>query len=200
MSGEGGSSVLLPRRAFVAALIIALAVVVGIVASGAGHGRTAGSTARYGGLPSWLPKATAPIGRIVHASPAHSVLAIEGDTVAVGLSGAGTLATLVGPSVPETGKFPVPATSPCTFVVTFAQTSGVVPIRAGDFTITDEEGHLHHPEVTALHRGGLPGSLTAGRPVSLRLYAVLPTGSGSLSWAPAAGRPLVSWDFDVEID
>jgi hypothetical protein len=113
-------------------------VVVGIVGSGADHHRTAASPARYGGLPSWLPKATVTVGRIVHANPAHSVL--------------------------------------------------------------DEEGRIHHPEVTALHPGGLPERLTAGSPVSLKLYAVLPTGSGSLSWAPVAGRPLVSWDFDVEID
>jgi hypothetical protein len=201
MSGEGGTSVFFPRRALVGALIIiALAVVAGIVASGGAHGRTAASPARYGGLPSWLLKATVPVGRIVHASPTRSVLAIEGDTVDVGLSGAGTFATLVGPSVPETGKFPVPATSPCTFVITFAKTSGVVPIRAGDFTIADEEGRLHHPKVTGLGSGRLPGRLTSGKSVSLKLYAVLPTGSGSLSWAPVAGRPLVSWDFDVEID
>ena len=33
----------------------------------------------------------------------------------------------------------------------------------------------------------------------LTVSAVLPTGNGALHWAPA-GRPLVSWDLDVEID
>jgi len=189
----------------------------GVVALAAGHGsagtgakpgagatsstttKTA-STAKYGGLPSWLPKATVPVGRIVHASLSHSVLGIEGDTVAVTLAGGGVYATAVGPSVPESGKFPVPATSPCTFIVTFARTSGAIPINPADFTITDEEGHLHHPKVAALHGGAAPTRITPGKPVSLKIYDVLPTGSGSLSWAPASARPIVSWDFDVEID
>ena len=38
------------------------------------------------------------------------------------------------------------------------------------------------------------------RPVSLKVYDVLPTGDGGLSWAPSRGRPIASWDFDVEID
>ncbi len=197
--------------------MIAVALALGVVALAAGHGGTSSAAKRstgerasastkpqagtkYGGLPSWLPRATVPVGRIVHASPSHSVLGIEGDTVAVTLAGGGVYATAVGPSVPESGKFPVPATSPCTFVITFARTSGVIPISPADFTITDEEGHLHHPTVTALHGGAPPTPLTPGKPVSLKLYAVLPTGSGSLSWAPASDRPIVSWDFDVEID
>jgi len=189
-----------PRRVVLAGLVI-LAAVLGVVTLAAGHGKaSASSSAKYGGLPSWLPKATVPVGRIVHASPDHPVLGIEGDTVAVNLAGAGVYATAVGPSVPESGKFPVPPTSPCTFVVTFAKTSGVIPVSPADFTITDEEGRLHHPKVTALHGGALPSWIAPGKPVSLKIHAVLPTGSGSLSWAPAGGRPIVSWDFDVEID
>jgi predicted lipoprotein with Yx(FWY)xxD motif len=33
----------------------------------------------------------------------------------------------------------------------------------------------------------------------LTVYAVLPTGNGRLQWSPA-GKPIVSWDFEVEID
>ena len=193
-----------PRRVALAGLLavaVAVAVVLGAVALLAGHGGAKASpSARYGGLPSWLPKGTAPVGRIVQASPTHPVLGIEGDTVAVRLARASSYATAVGPSVPESGKFPVPRTSPCTFIVTFAGTSGVVPISAAGFTITDELGRLHHPKVMALD-GGAPSSLIApGKPLSLEIYAVLPTGSGSLSWAPVGRRPIVSWDFDVEID
>ncbi|MCW3020007.1 MAG: hypothetical protein JWN10_2315 [Solirubrobacterales bacterium] len=189
-----------PRRAVAGVLL--LAVVLGVVALlAAGHGKPdASSNARYGGLPGWLPKATVPVGRIVHASAAHSVLAIEGDTVAVGLASGDVSATVVGPSVPESGRFPVPRTSPCTFVVTFAATSGVIPLRSADLTITDEQGRLHHPKVTALHGGVPPRRITPGKPISLEVYAVLPTGSGSVSWAPESRRPIVSWDFDVEID
>jgi hypothetical protein len=189
-----------PRRAVLAGVLV-LAIVLGAMALASGHGKaTVSPRARYGGLPSWLPKASVPVGRIVHASPAHSVLGIEGDTVAVTLSSGAVYATAVGPSVPESGRFPVPATSPCTFIVSFAKVSGVIPISAADFTITDEEGHLHYPEVTPLHGGALSSQIAPGKPVSLRIYAVLPTGSGSLSWAPASRRPIVSWDFDVEID
>jgi hypothetical protein len=189
-----------PRRVALAGLL-AGAVVLGAVALLAGHGGAKASpSARYGGLPTWLPKATAPVGRIVQASPAHPVLGIEGDTVAIRLAGASSYATAVGPSVPESGKFPVPRTSPCTFIVTFARTSGVVPISPARFTITDEQRRLHHPRVTALNGGAPPRQVTPGKPVSLEIYAVLPTGSGSLSWAPAGRQPTVSWDFDVEID
>jgi hypothetical protein len=188
-------------RRVVLAGVAVLAIVLGAVTLLAGHGKaSAGSDAKYGGLPSWLPKATVPVGRIVDASPAHSVLGIEGDTVAVKLASGSVYATAVGPSVPESGKFPVPRTSPCTFVVTFAKASGAIAIRPADFTITDEQGHLHHPNVTVLHGGAPPSQITAGKPVTLEIYAVLPTGSGSLSWAPQTPRPIVSWDFDVEID
>jgi hypothetical protein len=196
-----------PRRALLAGALVAVTIGAA-VALVAGHGgasagakaATVAAKAKYGGLPSWLPEATIPVGRIVHASPAHSVLGVEGDTVAVALASGAVYATAVGPSVPESGKFPVPATSPCTFIVTLARTSGVIPISASDFTITDEEGRLHHPEVTWLHAGALPAEILPGKPVSLKLYAVLPTGSGSLSWSPAGRHPIVSWDFDVEID
>ncbi|MGO9322877.1 MAG: hypothetical protein ACLQBY_19030 [Solirubrobacteraceae bacterium] len=189
-----------PRRAVLAGAIV-LAVVLGVVALAAGHGKASASPkAKYGGLPSWLPKATVPVGRIVRASPAHSVLGIEGDTVAVTLSSGDVYATAVGPSVPESGKFPVPHTSPCTFVVTFSKSSGAIPISPADFTITDELGRVHHPKVTALHGGAPLSQTTPGKTVSLSVYAVLPTGSGSLSWAPEGPRPIVSWDFDVEID
>ena len=110
------------------------------------------------------------------------------------------LATAVGPSVPEDGKFPVPATSPCTFIVTFASASGVIPLSARAFTLIDEHGHVRHPRVTTVHGGALPRDVSPGRPVSLKVYDVIPTGDGGLTWTPEGGRPIASWDFDVEID
>ncbi|HZL47906.1 MAG TPA: hypothetical protein VFC30_02720 [Solirubrobacteraceae bacterium] len=158
------------------------------------------SQARYGGIPSWLPKATAPVERVLQASSAHPVLAIQGNTVSVALTHGGVLATAVGPEVPESGRFPVPATSPCTFIVTFAAASGVIPLSAKAFTLIDEFGHVRHPRVTAMGGGVPPRQALAGRPVSLKVYDVLPTGNGGLTWAPEGTRPIVSWDFDVEID
>jgi hypothetical protein len=191
------------RRATAVAL---LAVLVGGLASS--HGGSAGarrsspatSAARYGGLPSWLPKPKTPVNLVVTATAAHPALAIQGDTVSVDLAGGRVLATAVGPQTPEQGRFPVPATSPCTFVVTFAHVSGAIPIGAKAFTFIDERGHVRHPRVTAMNGGAPPGRISPGKPVSLRVYDVLPTGNGSLTWAPEGGRPTVAWDFDVEID
>jgi len=174
-------------------LAVAGLVVVAVAAGSAGVflTRSGGSQARYGELPAWLPKPAVPVGRTVEASAAHPWLAVEGDTVSVDLARGRVLATAVGPAVPEEGRFPVPATSPCTFTVTLAAASGVVPLRSTAFTILDELGHLHHPRVTAE---------ASGRTVVLTLKDVLPTGNGRLRWAPDGAAPIVSWDFDVEID
>jgi hypothetical protein len=158
------------------------------------------TAAKYGGIPKWLPKAKVPVNRVVTATTTKPALAIQGDAVWVHLNHGRVLATAVGPRVPEEGEFPVPATSPCTFVVTFASASGVVPIRPSAFTVVDDLGHLHHPEVTALDGGPPPRRVPSGRSLSLRVHEVLPTGNGGLSWAPHGGRPIATWDFDVEID
>lgn len=154
----------------------------------------------YGKIPTWLPKASVPVGRTVGASAAHPWLAVEGDTVSVHLTRGRVLATTVGPAVPEEGRFPVPATSPCTFIVTLTAASGAVPLSPTAFTITDELGHLHHPRVTLRGGGTLPARVPPGRTVSLTVRDVLPTGNGRLRWAPQGTAPIVSWDFDVEID
>jgi len=158
------------------------------------------ATDRYGSLPSWLPEASTPVDRVVTASAAHPSLAIEGDTVRADLARGTTLVTAVGPAVPQEGVFPVPATSPCTFSVTFAHIGGSVPLSAAAFTITDEQGQLHHPLVTLQGGAPLPARAVPGRLVTLSVSDVLPTGNGALHWAPAGRRPLVSWDFSVEID
>ncbi len=110
------------------------------------------------------------------------------------------LATASGPQVPKEGQFPLPKSSPCTFTVTFTGASGAVPLNAKDFATTDEEGRLHTLKVTALGGGPMPSAVKPGQTVTLTMYAVLPTGEGRLLWAPQPGRPLVQWDFDVEID
>lgn len=160
----------------------------------------ASSSARYGGIPSWLPTPTLPVGRVVAASAAHPWLAIEGDTVSVHLAHGQVLATAAGPAVPEKVQFPLPPTSPCTFTITFTRAAGRVPLRSAAFTILDELGHLHHPRVTAKGGGPPAANVAPGRTVTLTLRDVLPTGNGQLRWAPKGAKPIVSWDFDVEID
>ena len=158
------------------------------------------SSAKYGGIPSWLPKPKLPVGRVVSASAAHPWLAIEGDTVLVHLARGQVLATAVGPAVPSEGQFPLPRTSPCTFTVTFTRALGLVPLRKDAFTILDELGRVHHPLVMAQDGRQLPAKITPGQTVIVTVRDRLPAGNGQLRWAPATAKPIVSWDFDVEID
>lgn len=201
VTGRNGSRAFGPcsrRTPVVLLVVVALAAVVGLTAwrlSSNGSG-----SARYGGLPSWLRRAKVDVGRVVTASAAHPRLAIEGDEVAVRLPHGRLQATAVGPVVPEDGAFPVPATSPCTFTVTLAKASGTVPLRAAAFTVLDERGNLHHPQVSLRGGGTLPAAIPPGGRVVLRVHDVLPTGNGQLRWSPGGGKPVVSWDFDVEID
>jgi hypothetical protein len=153
----------------------------------------------YGSLPGWLPQPPVPVGRVVTASPAHPRLAIEGDTVRVLLPSARVMATAVGPQVPEEGRFPVPATTRCTFTITFARATGPVTLRAADFAAVDERGHLHRLRLHVRGGGPLPARVPAGHTVSVVMTGRLPTGNGQLVWAPD-GRNTVSWDFSVEID
>ncbi len=110
------------------------------------------------------------------------------------------LVTAIGPAVPQEGRFPVPATTPCTFTVTFTAAAGAVPLSATAFTIIDEYGILHHPRVHARDGGTPPARVTPGHTVTLTVADVLPTGNGQLRWTPAGAKPIISWDFDVEID
>ena len=207
-TADGGSRSFRPgsRRAAglgVAVLAAALAVVAGVVLSRPGAPARGTSPARassYGGIPAWLPKARVAVGRTVEASAAHPWLAVEGDAVLVNLPGGRLTATTVGPAVPRQGAFPVPATSPCAFTITFRRASAPVALNARAFTILDELGHMHHPRVTAAGGGSPPAWVLPGRTVTLTAAAVLPTGNGQLRWTPTGSTPLVSWDFAVEID
>jgi hypothetical protein len=161
--------------------------------------KTSGDT--YGYIPAWLGRPKVPVGRVVTATPTHPWLAVQGDTVRVQLPKARVLATVVGPAVPEEGQVPVPKTSPCTFTVTLTSATAPIPVRPRQFAAIDEQGILHILKVRSLDGGAPPNQVTPGTTVELRMSAVLPTGEGRLAWAPLAGsRPIVQWDFDVEID
>ena len=155
------------------------------------------SSSRYGGIPSYLPKATLPVNRVVTAPAAQPQLAVQGATVAVTLDGGRVLATAVGPAVPPFVAPPPPAVT-ATFTVSLAQANGTVPVRVSDFTIRDQTGRLVHPQLVA-GEAAPPATVPPGGHVTLQLTAVLPTGEGLLRWTPQ-GSPLVSWDFVVEND
>jgi len=194
-----------PRRAFLVAFAagaIGAAIAVPLALDGSPAAKDRAAALKYGGIPSWIPKAKVPVTRIVHASPAHPWLAIEGDTVAVALPGGRGLVTAVGPEVPPgvVGHIPLVTHTLCTFIVTYAQVKGALPLKPRAFTIVDELGQLIQPHVTQLGGGRLAALAVGSRPLSVKVSAVLPVGSGTLRWAPLAGRPVVSWDFDVEVD
>lgn len=54
--------------------------------------------------------------------------------------------------------------------------------------------------MTSTGGGSPPLQVAAGRTVSLTVSDVLPTGNGQLRWASEGTTPIVSWDFDVELD
>jgi hypothetical protein len=184
------------RLAVVGAVVVAA---VAALAGGITLGGSDGTAGGYGQIPSWIPKATVPVGRIVEASASRPRLAIQGDSVSVRLARGRVLATAVGPAVPPL-TLPPPPTTRCTFTVTLAAASGVVPLSAGAFTIVDELGRLHRPLVTRQGGGPLPQRVAPGETVTLTIRDVLPTGSGRLRWTPEGTLPIVSWDFDVEVD
>jgi hypothetical protein len=181
-----------------------LALVVGLAsywaASLATHSTASSADSKYGGLPSWLPKATVPVGRVLQASAARPQLGIEGDSIVVHVGSAEVTTTAVGPQVPEEGQFPVPATTLCTFDVTLANAHGTISLRPQDFTTVDELGGLHSLKVALLGGGRMPAQIRSGQTLTLVMSAVLPTGNGTLRWSPGATQPVASWDFAVEID
>jgi hypothetical protein len=166
------------------------------------------SSAKYGGLPGWLPKPKKTVGRVVQASAAHPWLAaIEGDTVSVHLASGRVLATAVGPAVPanapaiaQADRSPNADISLCKFTVTLAAASGRVPLDANAFTIIDEQGQVSHLGVSASRGEPPPARVDAGQTVTLTMKTILPEGEYILRWAPVGHRVLVGWEFNVELD
>jgi hypothetical protein len=192
-----------------AVVVVTLAVLASVLLLDShGGSTTSASTAKYGGLPAWLPKPKVAVRRIVQASAAHPWLsAIEGDTVLVHLARGNVLATVVGPSVPayvseraQDDDDGDSDTAPCTFTVTFRSASGVVPLNASAFTILDERGQIHRLRVRAAGGGSHPTRVTPGRPVPLTMHATLPEGESALRWAPDGPRVIVGWVFGLELD
>jgi hypothetical protein len=198
--GGSSRSTRSPGRFAGLAVTASLVVTAGLLLFVWGPLRSHPAADRYGGLPGWLPRSSAPVGRTVVATVDHPQLGVEGDTVLVELARSSGLVTAVGPQVPESGEFPVPAVTPCSFTVTLVGRAGQLPVGADGFSLVDEEGRVHVPTVAASPERAVPSAVGPGGTLTLTLDAVLPTGSGELRWSPQGGAPVVSWDFDVEID
>ncbi len=139
------------------------------------------------------------VGGIARASAAHPGLAVQGDTVAIALPHGRGLATAVGPAIAPSLSAAA-TTTPGTFTITLSARSGTLPLRPAAFTIVDQHGRLHQPQVSAAHGGPMPTHVTPGHPVTLTIEAVLPVGGGRIVWAPIGSKPIVAWDFAAEIN
>jgi hypothetical protein len=154
------------------------------------------------GIPSFIPKSSLKVNRILTAAPGHPALSIGGDSIWLDLPSGRSLATVQGPYLPPgVSGTAVPQTS-TTIRVTFARARGSVPLASADFSIIDELGVLHFPAISVLGGGTLPTAVPAGR-----TRTVLPVGNGTVQYSPAGlrglklrSRPLAAWDFSVETD
>jgi len=181
------------RLVLLVAAVVAIAAALGAMLLAGGSSRSAVSSAHYGGLPSWLPKPKVKVDRVLQGSPGRPAISIQGEPVLITTAAGHVLARSVGPEVPEEGRFPVPAVTPTTFLVTFASASAPIPLARQQFAMVDERGALHRPHVTAMGGGPIPARVPAGRPLTLELHAILPTGSGALTMAlnPATMAPVL---------
>jgi hypothetical protein len=161
----------------------------------------AGATGRYGTIPVDLRnKQAAPRDQALHASTAHPAMAIQGNGVVLQLAHGSALATAVGPDIPERIQGSADLHTPATWDLTFADVHGTVPLSAGLFTITDEQGALLSPRVSTLTGRPIPKSVPAGRPFTLVLRTTVSVGDGKLRYSPTGPAWLAEWDFDVETD
>lgn len=121
-----------------------------------------------------------------------------GDPVVVTVGDSTVLVTATGPDLPGVGRQPAggtpPAALPGTITLTAQAGQGSSVIRAADLSVTDELGHsvATSPDVATI-------TATPGKSVALRLSAVFAAGHQTLTWHPA-GRPAVTWDYEVELD
>ena len=157
------------------------------------------------GTPSFIPRNTTAVNRIVTATPSHPQLAIEGDSVLLDLPSGHGLATMNGPLYNNKYVGTNDPTIPAAFVLTFTKTHGTLPLAPDDFTILDQLGNKIVPKIRVQGGGALPKQLNAGQRLTLIMTTIISTGDGSIVYNPTGiakpgHRPLVGWDFVVEDD
>ncbi|MEU1624851.1 hypothetical protein ABZ746_05775 [Streptomyces sp. NPDC020096] len=166
-------------------------LVLGLVATGCAH--TSDAPQDLGRVP--IP--TAPASPVVPtASPGHAQLVAMGDAVGVSTGSDQAQITAAGPDLrlPSTASGRPPASAPGTITVTVHPVSGTTTLRADDLTITDELGHSVH-----FTSDRPTADASQGQAAVLHLAATYAAGHSTITWKPA-GKPLVTWDFEVELD
>ncbi|HYB26755.1 MAG TPA: hypothetical protein VEF89_09095 [Solirubrobacteraceae bacterium] len=157
------------------------------------------------GIPSFIPRGTIAVNRIVTATPSHPQLAIQGDSVVLDLTSGDTLATMNGPLYNNKYVGTNDPTIPAQFLLTFTQTHGTIPLAPDDFTILDQLGNNIVPQIRVKGGGPLPTRLDSGQRLTLIMSTIISAGDGSIVYNPtgitqAGHKPLVGWDFIVEDD
>ncbi|MGE7436658.1 hypothetical protein [Kitasatospora sp. NPDC001175] len=145
-----------------------------------------------------VPIPSAPASPIVPtASQGHAQLVAMGDAVALDLGTGQGRITATGPDLdlpaPSPGSAP-PERSKGTITVRLHATAGSVDLDPATFALTDELGHAvpftaDRPSATA----------NPAQDAVFTLSAVFDAGHSTLSWS-SAGKPLATWDFEVELD
>ncbi|MGK4578923.1 hypothetical protein [Kitasatospora sp. HPMI-4] len=175
-----------------AGLLLLLGLLAG--ATGCSGSETSDDVSRLGRVP--IPSAPAsPI--VPTASAGHAQLVAMGDAVALDLGTSQGRITATGPELdlpaPSAGAAP-PDRSKGTVKVRLHTTAGSVDLTADALVLSDELGHAvpftaDRPSATA----------TPAQDAVLTLTAVFEAGHSTLSWR-VSGKPLATWDFEVELD
>lgn len=192
----------LVRRAAPWAFVAAVAAVIPLTIAGCSSSTSASPRVvdTYGGVPSYLPKDTVHSDQVLSGSVEKPALTAEGDGVEVSLpTGGSVLATVTGPDVPGEGFAVQPETTTCTWTISLSGATRDVPVTLADLTTLDQLGNVYRLSPVA-GRAAIPAVVHPGQTVSFEVRTVMKTGEGVLRWAPANGKAVASWDFEVEID
>ncbi|GAB2714373.1 hypothetical protein [Kitasatospora kifunensis] len=133
----------------------------------------------------------------VTAVPGHAQLVAMGDPVHLDLGAQQGEITATGPelavSAPSPGQAP-PSQSAGSITVTLHLSAGQQEFNAADLTATDELGHG-----IPLTADAASVSVAPGHDGVLHLSGTFAAGHSTLTWSNA-GKPLTTWDFEVELD
>ncbi len=169
---------------------------VGAVLSGCGSAASSASIAPAAGH---YPVASPPPEALTTptASKGHYQLVAAGEPVIVHRAGAVAAVDVAGPDInplPATQGQPPAQQAPGTLTVTVRPSSGRLDVAAANFLGLDQAQNR-----IALHADRPLVHADPQHPATLRLSAVFVAGHTTVTWQPA-GRPLVTWDFVVELD
>lgn len=181
-------------RAVGGALLVAGAVAALAGCSGAGADTTRAPHAGNYAIATPQPRNSA----VPTATAGGYQVVAAGDPVRVELPGADLLAQVSGPDVqlptPVPGQPLTAQDAPGVLTVSLTAASGSLDVPSSSFLGLDEE---RRP--IALESDTDRVTVTPGHPATVHLSARFSSGHTTLSWQPA-GRPVVTWDFVVEID